>query len=43
MLKAFREQIVGLAAVLEPEERRGRMGKLIEEWHPALEDVEMVS
>lgn len=43
MLSAFAAQIVGLAAVLEPEEERRRMGRLIETWIPALEDVGVVS
>jgi len=43
MLKAFRGQIVDLAAVLEPGEKKGRMSRLVEEWVPALEEIGVVS
>jgi len=43
MLEAFREQVVSLAAVLEPEEKRRRMRRLVQEWMPALGKVGVVS
>jgi len=43
MLKGFREQILALASVLDPEEKRRRMGKVVNEWVPALEDLGMVN
>lgn len=43
MLKCFRAEIEKLGLVLQPDERRKAMSRLIEEWIPAMEEIGIVS